>query len=118
MHYVYGQNVHALRNSNATSLLVWHMIEDACALGILRARFRRSGIGSSHDAFKQQWSPATLAIHDTHALIRARHVPDLNPTNPAFWLAQRAWSRLPLPLARQARPAVRARPRRRTDPNE
>jgi FemAB-related protein (PEP-CTERM system-associated) len=104
MHYVYGQNVHALRGSNATSLLIWHMIEDACALGLSALDLGRSEQGSSHDAFKQQWGPATLAIHDTHALIRARHVPDLNPTNPAFQIAQRAWSRLPLPLARRLGP--------------
>src|SRR4029077_10717921 len=69
MHYVYGQNVHALRATNATSLLVWHMIEDACALGLSALDLGRSEQGSSHDAFKQQWSPTTHAIHDTHALI-------------------------------------------------
>lgn len=104
MHYVYGQNEHALRNTNATSLLVWHMIEEACALGLRTLDLGRSEQGSSQHAFKQQWSPSTLAIHDTHALIRARHVPDLNPTNPAFRVAQQAWSRLPLPLARRLGP--------------
>jgi FemAB-related protein (PEP-CTERM system-associated) len=104
MHYVYGQNVHALRGSNATSLLVWHMIEDACALGLSALDLGRSELGSSQHAFKQQWRPDTLSVHDTHALIRARHVPDLNPTNPAFRVAQRAWSRLPLPLARRLGP--------------
>jgi hypothetical protein len=87
-------------------MLVWHMIEDAGALGLSALDLGRSERDSTHDAFKQQWAPHTHAIHDTHALIRARHVPNLNPTNPTFRLAQRAWSRLPLPIARRLGPLL------------
>jgi CelD/BcsL family acetyltransferase involved in cellulose biosynthesis len=106
MHYVYGQNVHALRASNANSLLVWHMIEDACALGLSALDLGRSERGSAHDAFKRQWGPELLPIADTHALIRAHSVPNLNPTNARFALAQSVWSQLPLPLVRRLGPRL------------
>jgi len=103
-HYVYGQNVHALRPTCANSLVVWTMIRHACALGRQAVDLGRSETGSANERFKTQWGGRRLPLHETLMLIWRKRAPDLNPTNPALQQLTSLWSRLPEGLTRRIGP--------------
>ena len=106
LHYVYGQNVHALRKTNANSLLVWTMIEQACRDGLAWLDLGRSEMGTPQLRFKEQWGGVGMPIDETMVPVLRRSVPDLVPTNPKFAFVRGAWSRLPLPVTRQLGPLL------------
>jgi FemAB-related protein (PEP-CTERM system-associated) len=105
-HYVYGQNVHALRSTCANSLVVWTMIEQACAQGRRSLDLGRSELGTPNERFKRRWGGTLLPVHETLLLGWRRRLPDLNPTNPALRAWQRLWTCLPEPLARRLGPLL------------
>ena len=106
LHYVYGQNVRALRKTNANSLLVWTMIEQACREGLRWVDLGRSEPGTPQLRFKEQWGGVGMPIDEAMIPVLRRSAPDLVPTNPKFAFVRRTWSRLPLPLTRQLGPLI------------
>lgn len=106
MHYVYGQNIRELRASCANTAVLWALMERACLDGLARFDLGRSEVESSQLRFKMQWNPRIEPVV-RYTLHAAGPLPaDLSPTNPRFALAQRAWRRLPLPLARALGPPL------------
>jgi FemAB-related protein (PEP-CTERM system-associated) len=106
LHYVYGQNVHAERESHANSLLIWQMLEHAHARGLGFLDMGRSECGSSQLRFKEQWGAVPVPLLDSRIPVRRGSLPDLNPTNPRFALAQNVWRRLPVALTSRLGPLV------------
>jgi Acetyltransferase (GNAT) domain len=106
LHYVYGQNVSELRSTAANALLVWHMIESACARGLAHVDLGRSEVGSPHQRFKRQWGAVDVPVWDLCVAARAGTLPDLTPTNPEFSRVQDAWSRLPLGVTKRLGPLL------------
>jgi len=104
LHYVYGQNVHALRSTNANSLLVWSMIEQGCSDGLSWLDLGRSEPGTPQASFKEQWGGTNVPIDEVLIPVLRKSPPDLVPTNPRLAFARRVWSRLPLIVARSLGP--------------
>ncbi len=106
LYYVYGQNVAELRSTAANALLIWHMLESACARGLSYVDLGRSEIGSPHQHFKRQWGATDLPMWDQCIAARGETLPDLTPTNPEFSSMQTTWSKLPLSVTRRLGPLL------------
>lgn len=85
-------------------LLYWDMIEQSCALQCAAFDMGRSRADSTNMKFKQNWNPQVLPLHYNYWLCRARHLPDLNPGNPAFRVQIAMWRRMPLFVTRRLGP--------------
>lgn len=92
-----------VREANPDSpnmLLYWKLLEFACEAGYTRFDFGRSTPGEGTFAFKQQWGAEPVPLHWYYWLRDGGPLPELNPKNPKFQMAIRAWQRLPVPLTR------------------
>jgi FemAB-related protein (PEP-CTERM system-associated) len=81
-------------------VLYWEMIKDACERGYRRFHLGRSSPDSGSVDFKAKWNAEAEPLHWNYHLVRAREIPALNPENPKYELAIRAWRRLPLSVTR------------------
>jgi FemAB-related protein (PEP-CTERM system-associated) len=86
--------------------LYWEMIRSACRDGFHRYHLGRSTKGSGAQRFKARWEASPTPLHWNYHLVRATSTPELNPDNPRFQLAIRAWRGLPLPVTRVVGPAL------------
>jgi FemAB-related protein (PEP-CTERM system-associated) len=87
------------RTLGSNDLMYWKLMRRAAERGCVVFDFGRSKRGTGPFSFKCNWGfePRTVAHH--YRLIRSRHVPNLNPTNPRYQAMIGAWRRLPLPVA-------------------
>ncbi len=83
----------------ANMLLYWAAIESAHARGSSVFDFGRSSKDSGTYRFKKQWGSEPVPLFWHYWLPAGRSLPGLNPDNPKYALAIRAWRRLPLPVA-------------------
>ena len=94
------------REARAFDYLYYQLMRRAVDKGAGVFDFGRSKIGSTHFKTKTYWGfePAPLTYYV--ALVRAKTPPNVNPANPKFALAARAWKRLPTPLANAVGPVL------------
>lgn len=94
------------RNIGANDLMYWRLMRRAASLGCEVFDFGRSKRGTGPFRFKQNWGfePRPIAHH--YRLIRARELPNINPTNAKYRHLIAAWRRLPLPLATAVSPLL------------
>jgi hypothetical protein len=88
------------------NLMYWQLMRHAAGRGCSRFDFGRSKLGTGAHAFKRGWRMQERALPYRYFLVRARDVPNLNPTNPRFDLFIRAWKRLPLGVTTSLGPLV------------
>lgn len=86
--------------------LYWSVIERGCREGSRWFDFGRSSIDSPTYKFKIQWSETPVPLAWQYSMHGITEVPQINPHNPKYRLAQKIWRRLPLPLANWLGPAV------------
>jgi FemAB-related protein (PEP-CTERM system-associated) len=96
----------AHRQLQPNYVLYWAMIKDACERGMNRFHLGRSTVGSGAVEFKSRWSAEPTQLYWNYHLVRASEMPALNPDNPRYALAIRAWRRLPLALTRVVGPRL------------
>lgn len=89
----------------ANVLLYWQMLRFAIDRGFRTFDFGRSTHGEGTYHFKKQWGAEPDALVWEYWMADGR-IPELNPKNPKFDLAIRAWRRLPLPIASALGPLV------------
>jgi serine/alanine adding enzyme len=98
-----------VREANPDSpnmLLYWKLLEYAVEAGYRRFDFGRSTPGEGTFAFKKQWGAEPVPLHWYYWLRDDGPLPELNPKNPRYQLAIRAWQRLPVPLTRLLGPPL------------
>jgi FemAB-related protein (PEP-CTERM system-associated) len=106
--YYAGSEPGADRETSASNFMYLALQEWAVERGFRVFDFCRSRADSGAFAFKRHQGFEPTLLHYRFDLLRARHVPDFHPSNPRTRLLQRAWSRLPLRLARRlSRPLAR-----------
>jgi FemAB-related protein (PEP-CTERM system-associated) len=88
------------------NFMYWQLIRHAVGRGCTRFDFGRSKVGTGACAFKRGWRMRERALPYRYYLVRAREVPNLNPTNPRFAFFIRAWKRLPLRVTTSLGPLV------------
>ena len=81
--------------------LYWKMIEASCAAGSRWLDMGRSEAGGANIAFKSNWGAHEIALQYNYFLLGAKDVPYLDPHNPKYRLAIRAWQKLPLFVTRR-----------------
>jgi FemAB-related protein (PEP-CTERM system-associated) len=88
------------------NFMYWQLIRHAAGRGCTRFDFGRSKVDTGAYAFKKGWRMRERALPYRYFLVRAREVPNLNPTNPRFALLIRAWKQLPLRVTTSLGPLV------------
>lgn len=83
----------------ALDYLYWMQMRRAARHGARLFDFGRSKVGSGAFDYKTYWGFASEPLDYQYALIDARATPNINPNNPKFAPAARAWRRLPLSVA-------------------
>jgi FemAB-related protein (PEP-CTERM system-associated) len=99
----------ALREFNplcANVFLYWHMVRFAIEQGLNTFDFGRSTPGEGTYHFKKQWGADARELVWEYWLADGRPLPEMNPKNPKFNLAIRAWQRLPVPVATTLGPHI------------
>ena len=87
-------------------VLYWELIRDACERGCRSFHLGRSTKDSGGEQFKKKWNADTLQLY-WHYILRTRtDMPALNPTNPKYQLAIKAWRKLPLPVTQALGPFI------------
>lgn len=77
-------------------VLYWELIKHACEIGYQRFHLGRSSKDSGGEQFKKKWNADTLQLYWTYMLRTRADMPSLNPDNPKFRLAIKAWQKLPV----------------------
>jgi FemAB-related protein (PEP-CTERM system-associated) len=99
----------ALREFNplcVNVLLYWQMIRFAIERGFRAFDFGRSTPGEGTFQFKKQWGAQPLELVWEYWTADGVAVPELNPKNPKFDIAIRAWQRLPVTVANAIGPHI------------
>jgi len=94
------------RSLSPNNLLYWEVIKRACETGYRQFDFGRSTKGSGTYHFKKQWGGTIIPLHWQYVLLRAKQIPQMNPSNPRFKLLVEAWKRLPVHLATRLGPRI------------
>lgn len=87
-------------------LLYAEVLRYAVERGFTTFDFGRSTRGSSTYRFKQQWGGQERPLYWHYWLRRGTEPPRINPDNPRYALAIRAWRHLPLPVANTLGPWI------------
>jgi len=101
-----ASSLRAFNRSSPNMLLYWSVLQYAIREGYKVFDFGRSSKDSGPYRFKKQWGaqPQDLAWH--YILGQGQDLPRLNPDNPKYRLAVKAWRRLPVPIANLLGPQV------------
>jgi len=79
-------------------VLYWELIKQACERGHRSFHLGRSSKDSGGETFKKKWNAEPLQLYWHYILRDGKEIPSLNPTNPKYQLAIRAWQKLPVPI--------------------
>lgn len=90
----------------ANVYLYWEMLKAAIERGFRTFDFGRSTPGEGTFQFKKQWGAEARELVWEYWMPDGMPLPELNPKNPKFDLAIRAWQRLPLPIATALGPHI------------
>jgi FemAB-related protein (PEP-CTERM system-associated) len=93
------------RRIAANNLIYWRAIQEACRLGLKRFDFGRSTPGSGTYEFKRRWGAEPVQLHWQYSA-RDGGV-HASGAGGEFGLAERIWSRLPVPLTKLVGPPIR-----------
>ena len=107
----YGGAYPEFYRSGVNNLMYWELMKSAAARGYTWFDFGRSKKGTGAYAFKHGWSMEECPLPYRFFLVSAPKMPDLNPNNPKFAMAIKAWKKLPLGLTKIVGPhLVRSMP--------
>ena len=87
-------------------LLYWSMIQLAIGRRCATFDFGRSTPNEGTFQFKKQWGAVARPLVWEYWTAPGRSIPDMNPANPKFDLAVRAWQRLPVSVATALGPHI------------
>jgi len=88
------------------NMLYWEAIKFAIELGAKNFDFGRSTPNEGTFNFKKQWGAVAAPLSWQYLLEEGKTMPDLNPKNPKYAIAIRAWQKMPLTLTRILGPRI------------
>jgi FemAB-related protein (PEP-CTERM system-associated) len=103
--YYAGDTMEA-RGLAANDVKYWELMRHACERGCTLYDYGRSKRGTGSFDFKKNWGFEPTPLHYEYRLVRAKAVPENNPTNPKYRLFIEAWKRLPRPVATALGPHI------------
>lgn len=102
----YGGGTLQAREVAGYDFLYWDLMCRAAERGCRIFDYGRSKIDTGSYSFKKNWGFEPEPLHYEYHLVRARQMPDINPTNPKYRMFVSAWKRLPLPMANALGPMI------------
>jgi FemAB-related protein (PEP-CTERM system-associated) len=102
----YGGAYREFYRFGVSNYMYWELMNRAAARGCRRFDFGRSKIGTGAYAFKRGWSMTERPLPYRYFLVRARDIPNVNPSNPRLRHFIRAWKTLPLPVTKWLGPLL------------
>ncbi len=87
-------------------LLYGSVLEHACKEGFREFDFGRSTPDTGTYRFKEQWGAQPQQLHWHYWIENGGELPRLNPQNPKYDLAIKAWQKLPLAVANRLGPHI------------
>ena len=87
-------------------LLYWTVLEHACEAGYKRFDFGRSSRDAGTYRFKKQWGAVERPLVWSYWIKGGGEPPRINPSNPKYDLAIRAWQHLPVAVTRVIGPPI------------
>ncbi len=92
--------------AGVNNFMYWELMRQAAARGYRRFDFGRSKRGTGAYEFKRGWGMRERQLPYRYFLVRARQLPNLNPTNPKFELLIKVWQRLPVRVTKLIGPKI------------
>jgi FemAB-related protein (PEP-CTERM system-associated) len=102
----YGGAYVEFYRAGINNFMYWELMRSAAARGFTRFDFGRSKVGTGAYEFKRGWGMEVKALPYQFYLVRAKEMPNLNPTNPKFELLINVWKRLPLGVTKRLGPLI------------
>jgi FemAB-related protein (PEP-CTERM system-associated) len=102
----YGCAYPQLHSTGVSAFMYWQVMCSAIRRGYRSFDFGRSKVHSGSWTFKRGWRLHERPLPYRYLLVRARQMPNLQPANPRFSLAIRAWKHLPLQVTKRLGPVV------------
>jgi len=95
----YGGGSTLARTLKGNDFMYWQLMCHASERGCRVFDFGRSKAGTGPFNFKKNWGFEPRPLHYEYYLVKARKMPELNPTNPKYALMIKCWKKLPLKLS-------------------
>jgi FemAB-related protein (PEP-CTERM system-associated) len=105
----YGGGGDAARAVAGNDFLYWKVMERASEEGIRVFDYGRSQKDTGPYRFKKHWGFEPESLSYEYYLVKATDMPQLDPSNKRYQALIRAWTRLPLPIARLVGPLIARR---------
>lgn len=102
----YGGGGSAARPVAGNDFMYWEVMERARQRGIRLFDYGRSKRGTGSFDFKTHWGFEPEQLYYEYYLVKARAVPELNPTNPRYQKVIALWQRMPLWITRTIGPVL------------
>lgn len=96
----YGGGGDAARQYKANDFMYWELMTRAASRGATWFDYGRSKVDTGSYSFKKNWGFEPQPLYYEYHLVRARGVPEINPTNPRYRAFINLWQRLPLGASR------------------
>lgn len=100
----YGGGTAAARALKANDFMYWEVMRRAAESGVKLFDYGRSKKDTGSFAFKQHWGFEPEPLSYEYLLVKARNLPEVNPSNPNYRLFIQAWQKLPLGISRVVGP--------------
>lgn len=102
----YGGAYGEFYRTGVNNFMYWELMRHAARRGFTRFDFGRSKAGTGAYEFKRGWGMEPRPLPYQFYLVRAKEMPNLNPTNPKFELMIQVWKRLPLGVTKLLGPMI------------
>jgi FemAB-related protein (PEP-CTERM system-associated) len=102
----YAGGMDIARDVAGNDFMYWELTRRAAERGLKVFDFGRSKKGTGSFDFKKNWGFEPQPLHYEYRLVKAPSVPEVNPLNPKYQLAIKAWQRMPLALANLIGPYI------------
>ena len=102
----YGGGSALARHLKGNDYMYWQLMCSAGERGCRVFDYGRSKTGTGPFSFKKNWGFEPLPLYYEYYLVKAKAVPELNPTNPKYAMMIKCWKKLPLKLSQWIGPFV------------
>ncbi len=102
----YGGSIAAARNVKGNDFMYWDLMRRAGERGVRIFDYGRSKKGTGPYSFKKNWGFTPEPLHYEYYLVKAKEMPEINPTNPKYQLFIHAWKKLPLSIVKAVGPLL------------
>lgn len=102
----YGGGSVLARHLKGNDYMYWQLMCRASGRGCRVFDFGRSKAGTGPFSFKKNWGFEPLPLYYEYYLVKAKEMPELNPTNPKYAMMIKCWKKLPLKLSQLIGPLV------------